>query len=66
MSEPRASASACDTDGASADIRIARHAAQADRLLRLRDGAVVEEQALTRSRSLSQVLGELGGGEEDE
>ena len=29
MSEPRASANACETDGARADIRIARHAAQA-------------------------------------
>jgi putative ABC transport system ATP-binding protein len=37
----------------------ARQAARADRLLRLRDGRIVEEQALRPSRPLSQVLGEL-------
>jgi putative ABC transport system ATP-binding protein len=37
----------------------ARQAARADRLLCLRDGRIVEEQALRPSRPLSQVLGEL-------
>jgi putative ABC transport system ATP-binding protein len=37
----------------------ARHAARADRLLCLRDGRIIEEQALRPSRPLSQVLGEL-------
>jgi putative ABC transport system ATP-binding protein len=39
----------------------ARHAARADRLLRLRDGRVVEEQKLERARPLSELLGELEG-----
>jgi putative ABC transport system ATP-binding protein len=39
----------------------ARHAARADRVLRLRDGRVVEEQRLpTREKTLGEVLGELG------
>jgi putative ABC transport system ATP-binding protein len=39
----------------------ARHAARADRLLRLRDGRVIEEQRLAaREKTLSEVLGELG------
>ncbi len=39
----------------------ARHAARADRVLRLRDGRVVEEQRLpAREKPLSEVLGELG------
>jgi putative ABC transport system ATP-binding protein len=39
----------------------ARHAARADRLLRLRDGRVTEEQRLpSGARTLSEVLGELG------
>src|SRR5262249_33614080 len=37
----------------------ARHAALADRLLRLRDGRVVEEQALPRSRPSGQALEDL-------
>ncbi len=37
----------------------ARHAAMADRLLRLRDGRVVEQQKLPRSRSVSKVLEDL-------
>ncbi len=39
----------------------ARHAAMADRLLRLRDGRVVEEQRLSRGRPADQVLAELEG-----
>jgi putative ABC transport system ATP-binding protein len=40
----------------------ARHAARADRLLRLRDGRVIEEQKLAATtRPLSEVLGELEG-----
>jgi putative ABC transport system ATP-binding protein len=40
----------------------ARHAARADRLLRLRDGRVIEEQKLSpAARPLSEVLGELEG-----
>jgi putative ABC transport system ATP-binding protein len=39
----------------------ARHAARADRLLRLRDGVVIEEQRLpTHAKTLTEVLGELG------
>jgi putative ABC transport system ATP-binding protein len=38
----------------------ARHAAQADRLLRLRDGRVVEEQTLAPRRPLRQVLHDAG------
>ncbi len=38
----------------------ARHAARADRLLRLHDGRIVEEQRLTGQRPLSQVLTDLG------
>jgi putative ABC transport system ATP-binding protein len=37
----------------------ARHAALADRLLRLRDGQVVEEQSLPRGRDVEQVLADL-------
>lgn len=37
----------------------ARHAAMADRLLRLRDGRIVEQQELTRNRPLAQVLEDL-------
>jgi putative ABC transport system ATP-binding protein len=37
----------------------ARHAAMADRLCRLRDGRVVEEQALPRGRSVKKVLEDL-------
>jgi putative ABC transport system ATP-binding protein len=37
----------------------ARHAALADRLFRLRDGRVVEEQALPRGRSYGKVLADL-------
>ncbi len=37
----------------------ARHAALADRLLRLRDGRVVEEQRLPRGRPLGQLLADL-------
>jgi putative ABC transport system ATP-binding protein len=37
----------------------ARHAALADRLLRLRDGRVVEQQSLPRSRPVSKVLEDL-------
>src|SRR5205823_4555802 len=37
----------------------ARHAAMADRLLRLRDGRVVEQQALPRGRSFDKVLEDL-------
>jgi putative ABC transport system ATP-binding protein len=37
----------------------ARHAALADRLLRLRDGRVVEEQHLPRGRPLGQLLADL-------
>jgi putative ABC transport system ATP-binding protein len=37
----------------------ARHAALADRLIRLRDGTVVEEQALSRGRPLRQLLKDL-------
>jgi putative ABC transport system ATP-binding protein len=37
----------------------ARHAALADRLLRLRDGRVVEQQSLPRSRPLQEVLEDL-------
>ncbi len=36
-----------------------RHAALADRLLRLRDGVVVEEQALARCRPVEQIMAEL-------
>jgi putative ABC transport system ATP-binding protein len=36
-----------------------RHAAMADRLIHLRDGRVVEEQDLTRTRSPGQVLEDL-------
>jgi putative ABC transport system ATP-binding protein len=39
----------------------ARHAARADRLLRLRDGRVIEEQELPAGgKTLGEVLGELG------
>jgi putative ABC transport system ATP-binding protein len=37
----------------------ARHAALADRLIRLRDGRVVDEQALPRKRTVSEVLEDL-------
>jgi putative ABC transport system ATP-binding protein len=37
----------------------ARHAARADRLLRLRDGRIVDEQPLERGRPLSEVLADL-------
>ncbi|HLJ98217.1 MAG TPA: ABC transporter ATP-binding protein [Gemmataceae bacterium] len=36
-----------------------RHAALADRLLRLRDGRIVEQQSLPRSRSVEKVLEDL-------
>jgi ABC-type lipoprotein export system ATPase subunit len=36
-----------------------RHAALADRLVRLRDGRVVEEQALPRERTVGEVLRDL-------
>ena len=38
----------------------ARYAAMADRLLRLQDGQVVEEQSLPPARPLNQVLADLG------
>jgi putative ABC transport system ATP-binding protein len=37
----------------------ARHAAMADRLLRLRDGRVVDEQSLPRTRPLAKILEDL-------
>ena len=37
----------------------ARHAARADRLLRLRDGVIVEEQSLPRGRPLGELFAKL-------